>query len=396
MARALPAAVSLTTLAITVCNARTARLRATGARAEAGPAVDVFIPARDEAQRIDGLIADLRSSRGIAHLRVHILDDASADATGDVVREAVAGDPRFDLRVSHEEPPAGWTGKSFALQRLTDAVLDEPGPADRVLVFLDADVRLEPDALADAVHAFGVGARAGRAGSAGSSGLFLLSIWPAQLADDLLGRLVQPLLAWSWLATVPLNLTERRPRASTAVAIGQFLVTDERTYRSIGGHRGVAGAVAEDVALARLIRTRGGRTAVRTSRAPGGRVRCRMYDNPRQTWSGHRRWLVAAFGGPITAAAVAAGAALIWVTPALELVCRRGNSRMAGAALAAGISSRLVARQLETGHLSPVDFASATTHPAAIAISAAVVADAVVADLRGRRPVWRGRAVPRS
>ncbi len=80
-----------------------------------------------------------------------------------------------------------------------------------MLVFADADVAFAPHAVRAAVDAL-------RAG-----GFALVSPFPREVADDWLSRLVQPLLAWSVAATLPLRLAEgsthpahcRRPTASS-------------------------------------------------------------------------------------------------------------------------------------------------------------------------------------
>ena len=54
------------------------------------------------------------------------------------------------------------------------------------------------------------------------------------------GRLVQPLLQWSWLTFLPLRAMERSPRPSLAAAGGQWLVVDRAGYRPRGRARGGA------------------------------------------------------------------------------------------------------------------------------------------------------------
>ena len=107
--------------------------------------ITVCVPARDEAHRLPELIADLRAQSGAPRLQVLVIDDASTDGTAEAAEKAIDGDPRFLVIRSRDEPEPGWTGKAAACARLAEA-------ADTaVLVFLDADVRLAPGAIAAAV-----------------------------------------------------------------------------------------------------------------------------------------------------------------------------------------------------------------------------------------------------
>ena len=60
-------------------------------------------------------------------------------------------------------------------------------------------------------------------------------------ATGVLGRLVQPLLQWSWLTFLPLRLAEASPRPSLTAANGQVLACNAATYRQAGGHAAFPG-----------------------------------------------------------------------------------------------------------------------------------------------------------
>ncbi|MEU7140660.1 glycosyltransferase family 2 protein [Nocardia sp. NPDC046473] len=336
--------------------------------------VTVCVPARDEAARLPGLIADLRAQRGVSRLSVVILDDASGDETYGTAIDAAGGDPRITVLRNDTEPPPGWTGKAAACARLAESV-DTP-----VLVFVDADVRLAPGAVAATVTEL----RRQR--------VALVSPWPVQRAESMAETLVQPLLCWSWAATLPIALANRSLRPSTSVACGQFLVFDTAAYRAVGGHTAVAASATEDLDIARTLRRAGQPT---TLVAAGRMASTRMYEGAAQLDAGYTRWLWSAYGGTIAGgAAVGTFAALAYWVPPLAAAGGRGAVRRAGAlGYTAAVTGRLLARSTETGRpLSLTDVLAALAHPFSVVAYLLLWARSHRARRRGALR-WKGRAL---
>ena len=225
--------------------------------------VSVLVPARNEANRIGACLDSIDGAD-----EVLVLDDGSGDATAAVARDHGA-------RVLEGAPlPAGWLGKPHACMQLAAAATGD------VLVFVDADVRLGAGAVRASVHLLE------------STGLDLVAPHPRQEAVTVPERLVQPLLQWSFLTTLPLRLAERSPRPSLSAANGQFLVVRRSAYDRAGGH--VRAAVLDDLALLRAIKRSGGRGVVvdGTSLAT-----CRMYSSWAELRDGYGKSLWSAFGG---------------------------------------------------------------------------------------------------
>ena len=99
------------------------------------PAIDVLVAAYNEAPVIAGTVRSLLGSRGVA-VRVIVVDDGSQDGTGDVVQKEFSGDPRVILLRKANG------GKASALN-VALAAATAP-----VVVGVDADTQLSPDALA--------------------------------------------------------------------------------------------------------------------------------------------------------------------------------------------------------------------------------------------------------
>lgn len=319
--------------------------------------VTVCIPARDEAARLPGLIADLRGQHGVSRMRVFILDDGSQDDTYAAAVAAAGDDERFTIVTAQSEPRPGWTGKSAACARLAEIAWaggESEDPPAGALIFLDADVRIGAGAIAAAV------------GELRRTGAGLVSPWPRQLTGSVAETLVQPLLCWSWASTVPVRLAGRSLRPATAVSCGQFLAFDADAYRAAGGHAAVATRITEDLALARAMR----RTGRRTVLVSAGRIaNTRMYCGATELDTGYTRWLWSAYGSAAGSATVGATAALAFWVPPLAALFGRGRTRRVGLlGYACAVAGRLAARSLESGGtLEPSDFPAALAHPVSVA-----------------------------
>ncbi|MGW0161892.1 glycosyltransferase [Mycobacterium sp. NPDC003323] len=329
--------------------------------------VSILVPARDEAHRIEATIRSLLAQRGLADVEILVLDDNSTDGTADVVKDTATGDARLRV-LSGTAPPAGTLGKPHACAQLAAAA------RGAILIFVDADVVLTPDAVAAAVAVL-----------RGPDPLDLLSPWPRQLTTGPAGRLVQPLLAWSWLTTLPLRVAERSARPSMAVANGQFLVIEADALSRAGGWQSVSGEVLDDIALARAIRAAGGRTGV----ADGSAIAtCRMYTSGRELREGYRKSLWAAFGSPLGAIAVGAALAVVYVLPAVAVMT---GSRIGALGYAAAVLGRIPSARwcAGSGRAAVID---AVAHPVSVLTLLGLLASSWVGRVRGSLR-WKGRAV---
>jgi hypothetical protein len=325
--------------------------------------VSVLIPARDEAAQIEACLARVLTQVGVADLQVIVLDDGSSDGTGDLARSFAEDDARLTV-IEGTEPPAGWLGKPHACAELAAAADGD------VLVFVDADVRLAPQAVAAAVTLLR------------SAPLDLVSPYPRQLAGSIAERLVQPLLQWSWLTTLPLALAERSPDPTLTAANGQFLTVDARAYRRVGGHAAVRESVLEDIGLARAIKARGGTATV----ADGTTLAtCRMYDGWPALRDGYAKSLWAAFGSRRAAVAVTGAMSVLYVVPAVAAL--RG-SRVGLAGYTAAVLGRYFVAERTGGRSLPDSLA----HPASIVILDWLTVHSWVMRRRGELR-WKGRTI---
>jgi cellulose synthase/poly-beta-1,6-N-acetylglucosamine synthase-like glycosyltransferase len=169
-----------------------------------------------------------------------------------------------------------------------------------VLVSIDADVRLSNNAINKAVTTMH-GAR-----------LDFVSPYPRQIAQSFAERLIQPLLQWSWLTTVPLRYAESSGQKSMAVANGQFFVVRRSALISIGGYQTVKHAVIDDVFLAReLIKSGSSGTVINGSDI----AETHMYSSWNEIEAGYGKSLSKAFGSIVGAVFVVAFLFLTSIAP---------------------------------------------------------------------------------
>ena len=251
-----------------------------------GPArrarVSVVVPARDEEASLPALLESLsRLDAGHADLvDLVVVDDASRDATAAVARAAGAA-----VLPAPDRPP-GWTGKAWACHVGARATRGE------LLLFLDADTVLAPDALE------GLLVLHDRHGGLVSVQPFHEVVRPYEQLSAYFN--VVSLMASGAFARRP----SRRP-----TAFGPCLLTSRADYERAFRHVVVRGEILDDVQLAAAYH----RAGLPVRCAVGGRsVRMRSYP-------GGVRQLADGWTKNIASGASAAGrgpalAAVLWVS----------------------------------------------------------------------------------
>jgi glycosyltransferase involved in cell wall biosynthesis len=257
-------------LIITVANVINMRVVGLKGATTVSETVDVLIPMRDEEDNVEGCLKSVLNSELLNASKVYVLDDGSSDATGQLISE-------FKVeKLTGNPPPAGWLGKVWACHNLSKS------GSGKYLVFMDADVRLHPYAIATSITRMN------------KFGWDFISPYPRQIAGSFLEKLIQPLLQWSWLASVPLRLAEKFPNRSMTIANGQFFIVKRSAYEKSGGHAEIAGEVLDDLELARLLVSHGFKGGVADGSAVAS---CRMYKSNAQLIDGYTKSLWKAFGG---------------------------------------------------------------------------------------------------
>lgn len=241
----------------------------------APPKVAVLIPARNEEEGIAACLESVLASTGV-QLEVIVLDDASTDSTAAIVAEIAARHSHVRLLTS-VPLPLGWNGKQHACWQAAEA------SSSPVLCFLDADVRLQPDALA---RTAGVLLRE-RAG--------LVSGFPRELTGTWLEKLLIPLIHFVLMGLLPMRMLRTTNKPEFAAGCGQFLVVDREAYFRAGGHSAIRQTMHDGLLLPRLLRQHGfGTRLVDLTNL----ANCRMYRWAKTTWNGLAKNATEGFAAP--------------------------------------------------------------------------------------------------
>jgi glycosyltransferase involved in cell wall biosynthesis len=254
-------------LALTLLNALTIKVVKNNS-ATITKSVSILIPMRNEEQNVIECINSVSAQEGLKNFEIIVLDDHSEDQTADLLSKFT------NIRkLNGTNLPDDWLGKLWACQQLADASTGD------YLVYIDADVRLSRNGVASAILKMGK--------------WDFISPYPKQIAIGFVQRLFQPLLQWSWLASVPLFISQKLGIKSMAVANGQFLIIKRDAYFKSGGHQSVKSEVIDDIMLARQLLASGYSGGVAEASQVAS---CNMYKTAGELVNGYRKSLWKAFG----------------------------------------------------------------------------------------------------
>ena len=229
------------------------RLPRVAAEPRAWPDVVTVVPARNEAAMLPVTLPTLLGQDYPGGLTVLVVDDGSTDGTGDAAARIAGSVPAHrTLRViPGVPPPAGerWAGKVWAMAQGLSAA----GASDYVL-FADADIAWEaPDTLRRLVTA------------AEGDDRDLVSQMALLRAAAGWERVVVPAFVYFFAQLYPFRRVNV-PGSRTAAAAGGCMLVRREVLDKAGGLESIRGALIDDVALGRLIKSQRGRTWLGLSR----------------------------------------------------------------------------------------------------------------------------------
>jgi glycosyltransferase involved in cell wall biosynthesis len=388
------AAFSLQAAILGIANLARYRSAATDARPAAPTSITVCIPARNEEANIEACVRSVlanaqrpdrlddrpddrpdASNPGRLSIEVLCYDDQSSDATPAILARLAAEDDR--VRVAQTVPlPPGWNGKQHACWRLA-------GEARGTwLLFTDADVRFESDALRRSI------AEAERLGVA------LLSTVPRQIVGSMAEALAVPMIHMLLLSYLPIGRMRTTADPAASAGCGQFLLASADAYRTTGGHSRFRDSMHDGIRMPRLFRAAGFRTDLFDGT---DLVAVRMYRGLAQTWRGFAKNAFEGLGSVTLLVMLTLMHALGHVFPWAFLLWSLATARPADAAT--GLAVVAVAAAIVERWMLATRFRQprwiAFLHPVAIVMMTAIQWHSLWLALRGRRS-WKGRTAEAS
>jgi hypothetical protein len=329
--------------------------------------VSVLIPARNEEASIRAAAESVLAHRNV-DLELLVLDDHSTDRTAEIVRELAAADTRVRL-IAGEPLPAGWCGKQFACHTLAQHARRP------LLVFMDADVRLTPDALKRMAE-FVSDRKADLA-----SGV------PRQFTGTFLERLLIPLIHFVLLGFLPMIAMRRSVKEKFAAGCGQLFIARRDAYFATGGHAAIRASLHDGVKLPRAFRRAGFRTDLFDAT---DLARCRMYQTNADTWRGLGKNATEGLGAPgvlpVMTALLLGGQVLSFVLlAALPWLPANAVQPTLAAALCAWIPRLIAVRRFRQSIMG------ALLHPLGVTLLLAIQWQARLLKKRGVPMSWKGR-----
>ncbi|WP_307173525.1 glycosyltransferase [Streptomyces africanus] len=345
---------------------------------DAWPSVCVVVPARDEAAVLPDALPSLLGQDYPGRAEIFLVDDGSTDGTGDLARELARRHGGLPLTVgSPGEPPAGWTGKLWAVRHgIGLARARDP----EYLLLTDADIAHAPDSLRELVAA----ARTG--------GFDVVSQMARLRVESTWERLVVPAFVYFFAQLYPFRRIGRAGTRTAAAAGGCVLLRAEAAARARIPDA-IRHAVIDDVALARAVKGGGGRVWLGLADRVGS---VRPYPRLGDLWRMVSRSAYAQLRhNPLLLAGTVAGLALVYLVPPAAVAAGlvTGNA----AAAVAGASAWLVM----TGTYVPMlryyrqPLWLAPLLPFTAFLYLLMTVDSAVQHYRGRGAAWKGRTYAR-
>ncbi|MFD6321656.1 glycosyltransferase [Streptomyces sp. NPDC058442] len=345
---------------------------------EAWPSVCVVVPARDEAAVLPASLPSLLAQDYPGRAEVFLVDDGSTDGTGELARELAGRPGSLPLTVgSPGEPPAGWTGKLWAVRHGIELARAR---APEYLLLTDADIAHAPDSLRQLVAA----ARTGR--------FDVVSQMARLRVESAWERLVVPAFVYFFAQLYPFRRIGRQGTRTAAAAGGCVLLRAEAAERARIPDA-IRQAVIDDVALARAVKAGGGRVWLGLADRVDS---VRPYPRLEDLWRMVSRSAYAQLRhSPVLLAGTVVGLALVYLVPPVAVVA--GLAAGDRGAVAVGAAAWLVMAGTYLPMLryyrQPLWLAPLLPFTAFLYLLMTV--DSAVRHHRGRGAAWKGRTYPR-
>jgi hopene-associated glycosyltransferase HpnB len=334
------------------------------------PDVVAVVPARNEADVIEGSIGSLLAQDYPSAFRVVLVDDASDDGTAARAQSLAGAGERLTV-LTGRPLPAGWTGKLWAVSQGVEAA-ETLSAASEYLWITDADIAHDPQTLRRLVARAEAGA------------LALVSLMARLQTGTWPERLLIPAFLFFFDMLYPFALVND-PKNRLAAAAGGVMLVRREALAAAGGVAAIRAEIIDDCALGARLKAQGpiwlGLTRTSVSLRPYrtlGEIG-RMVSRSAYAQLRYSPWLLA---GTI------AGMLLVYAAAPLLAVFASGLARWLGLA-AWALMAASFQPMLRYYRLSPLWGA---VLPLIGAIYTGFTLQSAIDVWRGRGGMWKGRA----
>ncbi|MER6155376.1 glycosyltransferase [Streptomyces sp. NPDC001868] len=342
------------------------------------PYVCVVVPARDEAAVLPESLPSLLAQDYPGRAEVFLVDDGSSDGTGDLAGELSRRFGGLPLTVSSPgEPPAGWTGKLWAVRHGMELARAR-GP--EFLLLTDADIAHRPDSLRALVAA----ARTG--------GFDLVSQMARLRAESVWEKLVVPAFVYFFAQLYPFRRIGVRGSRTAAAAGGCVLLGAEAAERARIPDA-IRQAVIDDVALAGAVKRSGGHIWLGLAeRVDSVRPYPRLHDLWRMV---SRSAYAQLLHSPLLLTGTVLGLALVYLVPPVGLMVGSATGDLPTALLGGLAWLLMTATYLPMLRYYGQSPWLAPLLPFTAFLYLLMTVDSAVRHHRGRGAAWKGRTYAR-
>lgn len=342
------------------------------------PPVCVVVPARDEAAVLPDSLPSLLAQDYPGRAEVVLVDDGSTDGTGELARELARRHGGLPLTVdSPGEPPAGWTGKLWAVRHgIGLARARDP----EYLLLTDADIAHEPDSLRALVAA------------AHGGGFDVVSQMARLRVASLWERLVVPAFVYFFAQLYPFRRIGRKGARTAAAAGGCVLLRTGMAGRARIPDA-IRHAVIDDVALARAVKGAGGHVWLGLAdRVHSVRPYPRLHD----LWRMVSRSAYAQLRhNPLLLVGTVVGLALVYLVPPVAVVTGAVTGDAGTAAVGAAAWAVMAGTYVPMLRYYRQPLWLAPLLPFTAFLYLLMTVDSAVQHYRGRGAAWKGRTYAR-
>ncbi|MDT0610474.1 glycosyltransferase [Streptomyces lancefieldiae] len=356
-----------------------------GGEVDAWPSVCVVVPARDEAAVLPASLPSLLAQDYPGRVDVFLIDDGSTDGTGELACELARRQEARPLTVaSPGEPPAGWTGKLWAVRH---GIGLARARAPEYLLLTDADIAHAPDSLRRLVAA----ARTG--------GFDVVSQMARLRVDSGWERLVVPAFVYFFAQLYPFRWIgggragRKRKGTRTAAAAGGCVLLRADAAERARIPEAIRHAVIDDVALARAVKGGGGRVWLGLADRVDS---VRPYPRLRDLWRMISRSAYAQLRhNPLVLAGTVVGLSLVYLVPPAAAVGGAATGSAATAVLGGAAWLVMAGTYVPMLRYYRQPLWLAPLLPLTAFLYLLMTVDSAVQHYRGRGAAWKGRTYAR-